>query len=449
MHAMPTGNLRVYFFLCFPILLNSDRSIPLFIFHFSMKRVIRLKALQFNFSLPRYALCKTVGKILPSIHWDTRFSCLRYRDVPDPVLPNNQWVKIKVTYGGICGSDMNLLFLHDSPSTSPYASFPFTIGHEMVGVITETGSEVTSLKPGDRVVTDPILSCLSRGFPEPCPACKRGDFSLCDHMTDGDLAPGLLIGACRDTGGSWSPYLVAHQSQIFKLPDEVDDINGIMVEPFSVALHAVLRNRPDDGDTVLVIGAGVIGICVIAAIRALNIPCRIVVLAKHSFQAELAARYGADHIVRLTAGDGYFPETASALQARLLKPLFGSPVVQGGADIVYECVGRKRSIDDALRFAKSGGKIVLLGLAGIVEQIDWTAVWLHELTVRGSFAYGTEMFEGKKARTHEIAIDLMAAGKVDLSPLITHRFPLEQYKLALSTAANKRDGTAIKIVFEP
>lgn len=375
-------------------------------------------------------------------------SCLSYCDVPEPVLPNDQWVKIKVKYGGICGSDINLIFLHDSPTTSPFASFPFTIGHEFVGVITEVGNEVKHLTPGDRVVTDPVLSCQARGIPIPCPSCQRGDFNLCDHMTDGQVAPGLLIGACRDTGGSWSPYLVAHQSQVFKLPHQVDDLNGVMVEPFSCALHSVLQNPPQDHDTVLIIGVGVIGICVIAAIRALNISCRIVVLVKHDYQAKLASHYGVDKIIRLTQGDDYFPETASSLHARLLKPLFGSPVVQGGADIVFECVGKRRSIHDALRFAKSGGKVVLLGLAGIINEIDWTTVWLNELTIKGSFAYGTEEYHGRKLRTHEIAIDMMATGKVDLSPLITHRFPLEQYHDAISTVINKRKGTTMKVVFE-
>ncbi|GAB7386561.1 zinc-binding dehydrogenase [Bacillaceae bacterium] len=408
-----------------------------------------MKALQFQYSLPKYALCKTLGKFFPSLHWHPKLSCLSYRDVPEPELPGERWVKVRVKYSGICGSDLNLIFLHDSPSASPFASFPFTPGHEFVGEIAETGAAVSGLAPGDRVVTDPVLSCLSRGIADPCPACRRGDFSLCERMTDGTLAPGLLIGTCRDTGGGWSRYLVAHESQIFLLPPEVDDLNGVMVEPFSCALHSVLRQRPANDDTVLVIGAGVIGISVIAAVRALGISCRIVVLAKHPFQQELAARYGADQTVLLTPGDGYYPETAAALRARLLKPLFGPPVVQGGADIVFECVGKKKSINDALRFAKSGGKVVLLGLASIVDDIDWTTVWLNELTVQGSFCYGTEEYNGKRMRTHEIAIELMAAGKVDLSPLVTHRFSLDRYKEALAAATKKRRETAMKVVLQP
>lgn len=330
------------------------------------------------------------------------------------MLPDEQWVKIKVKCGGICGSDTDLMF-HDSPSTSPFASFPFIIGHEFVGVIVETGSEVKHFALGDRVVTDPVLS----------------------------------YGACHDTRGSWSPYLVAHQSQVFKLPPQVDDLNGVMVEPFSYALHSLLQNPLKSGDTVLVIGAGIIGICMIAAIRALDIPCRIVVLAKHHFQSKLAEEHGADAVIHISRGDGHFPETASFLHARLLKPLFGSPVVQGGADVVFECVGNNQSVNDALRFSKSGGKIILLGLTGILDQIDWTTVWMNELTIKGSFAYGTEEFNEKKLHTHEIAINLMSEGKIDLSSLVTHRFPLEQYKKALTAAIRKRHQTVMKVVFEP
>ncbi|GEN36765.1 zinc-dependent alcohol dehydrogenase [Aneurinibacillus danicus] len=407
-----------------------------------------MKAVQFNYSFLRYIFCKTVGTFLPSLYWNSQLSCLHYRDIPEPVLPNNQWVKIKVKYGGICGSDINLIFLRDSPALSPFTSFPFTLGHELVGVITEVGSEVTHLVPGDRVVIDPILSCETRGIYLPCSACQRGDFSLCEHMTDGHISPGLLVGTCHDTGGSWSPYLVAHQSQVFKLPPEIDDRNGVMVEPFSCALHSVLRNPPKNHDTVLIIGAGVIGLCILAAIRALDISCRIIVLAKHDYQAELASHYGADEVIRLTSQNRYFSKAASSLHAKLLTPIFGSPVAQGGADITFECVGKERSIHDALRLTKSGGKVILLGLAGILNKIDWTTVWLNELTVKGSFAYSTEKFEGKKTRTYDIAIQLIATGKVDLSPLITHRFPLEQYKRAISTAINKGQEAAVKVVFE-
>ncbi|PLR81777.1 alcohol dehydrogenase [Bacillus canaveralius] len=407
-----------------------------------------MKALQFDYKVPRYIFSKITGKLFPSVYWDSRLSCLQFLEQSEPGLPNEHWVKVKVKYGGICGSDLNLISLRDSPATSPFVSFPFTIGHEIVGTIVAAGSQVTGLNRGDRVVIDPILSCVSRGIAPPCPACLKGNFSLCVYKTEGNLSPGLLIGTCHDTGGGWGSYIVAHKSQAFKLPATVDDLNGVMIEPFSCALHSILRNRPGKSDTVLVIGGGVIGLCVIAAIRALEIPCNIVALVKHNFQGELASKYGANKIIFLRK-QTYVGDLTKSIKGQVLKPLFGPEVIQGGADIVFECVGKKQSINDALRFAKNGGKIVLLGLAGIMDGIDWTTVWLNELNVKGSFAYSTEVFQGKRKRTFDIAIQLLNVGKLDLSPLVTHRFPLEEYQNALSTASNKKNTAAIKVVFEP
>jgi L-iditol 2-dehydrogenase len=110
---------------------------------------------------------------------------------------------------------LTFFILNDSPATSPFVSFPFTIGHEIVGGITEAGSQVNGLKKGDQVVIDPILSCESRGIQHPCPPCLNGDYSLCVNKNKGNLSPSLLIGACRDTGGGWSSYIVVNKSQVF------------------------------------------------------------------------------------------------------------------------------------------------------------------------------------------------------------------------------------------
>lgn len=407
-----------------------------------------MQALQFDFKLQKYALTKMLGRIFPTIYWNPAFSCVQLSKIEEPSLPNEEWVKMKVKYGGICGSDMNLIFLNDSPATSPYASFPFTIGHEAVGIITEIGTKVEGLSIGDRIVIDPVLSCVRRGITPVCPACAEGNESLCHKKTAGEISPGLLIGACKDTGGSWGNYLVAHKSQVIKLPDEVDDKNGVLVEPFSCALHAVLRNKPRQGDTVLIIGAGVIGLSVVAALRALDITCNIIVLAKHSYQGEMAYELGANQVIYLSRGTDYLHETASALSANVLKPVYGPPVIQGGANVVYECVGKKKSVNDALNLAESGGRVVLLGLAGLLEQVDWTTVWLNELNIKGCFAYSTNEFEGKKRNTLDIAIEIMKRKKVDLSPLITHEFPLNHYKEAFRLVTSRNRNTVMKVVFD-
>jgi len=403
-----------------------------------------MKAIQFIGSVPRYLISQIIGFVYPPIFWST-LSNIRYREVPEPPLPNENWAKIKVRYGGICGSDMNTILLHNSPALSAFVSFPLTMGHENVGTIAELGSQVKGLGEGERVVVDPTLGCQVRGFTHLCPACQRGDTGLCERLTEGEIAPGLLTGNCRDTGGSWSPYLVAHASQLFKVPPAVNDENGLLVEPFSVALHAVLGNYPQDEETVLIIGAGVIGVCIVAALRSLGSKARVVVLAKYPFQEEVVKGYGADQVIHLRRH--YYQELAQALGATLRQPLLGKPVVIGGADIVYDCVGEGSSLDDGLHFTRSGGRMVLVGSAGTPKGVDWTPIWLNEIDVRGSYIYGTESYRGERIRTFQLALNLMAEGKVDLTPLVTHRFRLKDHRQALAAMANKGKSEVVKAVF--
>jgi threonine dehydrogenase-like Zn-dependent dehydrogenase len=403
-----------------------------------------VKAIQHIGSVPRYLISRVIGPFYRPIFWSL-LSNLQYREVPEPLLPNENWAKIKVRYGGVCASDMSTILLHGSPALSAFLSFPFTMGHENVGTIAQLGSQVKGFREGARVVVDPTVGCQVRGFTHLCPACQRGNTGLCERLTEGEIAPGLLTGFCRDTGGSWSPCLVAHASQLFKVPATVNDENGVLVEPFSVALHAVLRNYPQDEETVLVIGAGVIGICIVAALRSLGSKARVVVLAKHPFQGEVVKRYGADQVIRLTRG--YSQELAQALGATPRQPLLGKPIVVGGADIVYECVGSGTSLDDGLRFTRSGGKMVLVGCAAIPKGVDWTPVWLNEIEIKGSWIYGTELHQGKRIHTFQLALDLMAEGKVELAPLVTHKFQLEDYRRALTAVANKRKSEVVKAVF--
>ena len=207
----------------------------------------------------------------------------------------------------------------------------------------------------------------------------------------------MILGSCQDTGGTWSPEFVAHRFQLFHVPDNISDENAVLVDPFCSSLHPVMRNMPRDEDTVLVLGAGIIGICAVAALRAMGSRARILVLAKYRFQGELAQHYGADEIIYLKDGDAY-RAVADKTGGRLYKPILGKRVMVGGADIVYECVGSDSSLDDSLRFAKEGGKVVLIGLAGMAKGIDWTPMWFRELTIAGNWGYGDEQYQGKTLR---------------------------------------------------
>jgi threonine dehydrogenase-like Zn-dependent dehydrogenase len=320
------------------------------------------------------------------------------------------------------------------------------VGHENVGVVQEVGGQVRNVRPGDRVVVDPLLSCEAREVDPPCPGCARGDRPTCRSFSGaGGLSAGILIGGCRDTGGGWSPAFVAHESQVFSVPDGVDDLGAVMAEPFAVALRAVLLNPPREGETCLVLGSGAIGLTVIAALRALGYSSRVVALARHPFQAELARRYGADEVI--SARGDYLAKAAGSLGTNLLRPVMGPPVLESGAELVFECAGGSRAFADALRLAAPRGRVVLVGLTAVPRNVDCSFIWLRELTVRGSFCYGVEGAPGDRARTFARALKLMDQG-VDLSPLVTHRFPLEEYRRALRTVTHKASTGAVRAIFE-
>jgi len=409
-----------------------------------------MKAIQFEGTVPRYVYSTVAGSIIRNAYYD-RFSNIVMRDVRPPELPTPEWVRVKTKYAGFCGSDKNLILLHDSPSTSPYASFPFTIGHENCGYVVEMGAiaaERLAIGIGTRVVVDPLLSCVPRGISPVCPSCARGDYSLCTNFTEGSVSPGMSIGTCRDTGGGWSSEFVAHYSQLIAVPENVSSEDAVLVDAFCSSLHPVMRNFPADDSTVLIIGCGVIGLSAVAAIRALGGKARIVVLAKHEFQGEAATRLGADAVVYMGNSTDYYAELADVLKTKLLKPMLGKRVVVGGAHTVFDCVGSSTSIDDALRFTMPHGTMVLVGLAAFPKGVDWTPIWLKEVQVRGSFWCSTEQFEGEAMRTYEIAVELLHTGRLSLSPLLTHKFRLEDYKQAIAANLNIGSSRLIKSVFE-
>jgi L-iditol 2-dehydrogenase len=405
-----------------------------------------MKAIQFKVSVPRYLLGKALGTLHSPFYW-SGLSCLQYGEVAELALPGPDWVKIKTRYGGICGSDWSLIHLKNSPYLSPFGSKQFVLGHENLGTILEMGDEVTGWSVGQRVIADLVLPCSSRGFAEPCPSCRRGDYNLCQRFAEGAIAPGTVLGSCADTGGSWGPVFVAHRSQLVAVPDSVSDENAILLDALCSALHPILRDFPENGQTVLILGAGTIGLCAIASLRALGSQARILVLAKYPFQAELAHQYGADEVLLLSRDQAHYRTLAEVSGANLYQPMLGKPALVGGADIVYECVGSANSLDDALKMATPGGKVILIGLAGKPKNLDCTPIWFHELTVRGTYAVAMEDYQGRRLRTYEVGLELIAQGKLDLSPLLTHRFRLSEYRQAFRTLSAKGRNRALKAIF--
>jgi threonine 3-dehydrogenase len=405
-----------------------------------------VKAIVFQGSIPRYALTLALGPIVPSAYYGP-LSNVRLADVPAPRLLNDGWVKVKTRYGGICGSDVSLVRLRDSPSSSPYSSLPFVFGHENMGTIAEIGTAVKNLAVGQRVIADPVLPCPTRDLSELCPHCRQGEWPRCENFRQGTPGVGFQLGNNMNVGGSWAPYYLAHPFQLFPVPDSVSDENAILVDAFASALHPVMRTRPADDQTALVLGAGMMGLATVTALRAIGFCGRLLIVAKYPFQAELARHYGADEVIE--ARDDVDQVVAELTGGTLHKPVIGKRVMMGGgAHIVYECVGLDETVDDALRLARPGGTVVLIGLSGVTKKVDWTFVWLKELTVAGTLCSSTEDYAGEAKRCYGIILDWMAQGRLDLTPLLTHRFRLEEYKKALAVCFRKSQHRVIKAVFE-
>jgi len=333
-----------------------------------------LLAVQCVKSIPAWLLLKGLGRRFPSLYTN-RFALARLREVDEPRLPGPRWARVRPLLSGVCGSDLATIAAEGSPFFAPLTSFPFTFGHEVVGTVTEVGAAVQGARVGDRVVIEPVLRCAVRGIEPPCPACREGHNENCTNIMTGAISAGVQTGFCRDTGGAWSSSLVAHDVQLYKVPDTVAHEAAVLVEPFSCALHAVLRAltpgaRPTSTtENVLVLGCGTIGLLTIAAIRALDAPYRVTALAKYPHQHEWARKLGADQLV--SADNSARDELCKLSGATMHQPEIGNPTVLGGFDVVFDCVGSPRSLDDALRFTRARGTTVLVAMPAIPRTVDW------------------------------------------------------------------------------
>ena len=404
-----------------------------------------MKAIRFAAPIPTYLATLAAGRVSDRFFVGPH-ACTTYGDVDAPLLPGGKWVRIRTRLGGICGSDLNIVSLKASPSTSPFSSFPFVLGHELVGDVIETGAEVTAVRTGDRVAANPLLCCESRAIAPVCAACAAGDHGRCARFTEGALPAGMLIGTTKGIGGGWGEQFVAHESQLLKIPAAMSDEDAVLIEPFACSVRAARANLPAAGQSVLIIGAGSIGLLATAAVRALAPNARVTVLARHDFQGEHAKRFGAANVIR--ARGNYLQTLADAGGTKLLKPILGKPIGIGGFDITVVCVSGARAMDDAMRFTTAGGTVVLLGNSGTMNGLDWTPLWLKELSVRGSVYYGAHHHATAERSDFAEAADLISSGKAHVRPLLTHTFALADYRAALATAMDKRGEGSVKVAFK-
>jgi threonine dehydrogenase-like Zn-dependent dehydrogenase len=385
-------------------------------------------ALELYRSVPKYLAARAIGTRLPGMIAGP-IASLRLVTREDPEPPADGWARLSPRLSGICGSDLTTISGQSSFYFTALVSMPFVPGHEVVADLLD---DVNGLKAGQRVIIDPVLSCAARGVEPMCEPCATGMHGLCERVTGGHVSAGLQTGYCADTGGGWGARMVAHREQLHPVPDDMDDQTAIMVEPMACALHAVRRAKVPRDATVLVVGAGTVGLLTLIALKAETEAGQIICVAKHARQAELAKRYGATDVVSPSDAVG---AVRRATRAFRLHPERSSPFLLGGVDVSFESVGSKDGLDLALRATRAQGRVVL---SGMPARADLTPAWFRELELVGAYS-GAGAFAD--------AMEL--AQSAELGALVGASYPLDRWREAIDHALSAGKLGTTKVAFDP
>ena len=377
---------------------------------------------------------------------------MRLMEVDDPPFLGPDWMVLRPRLTGICGSDAKQVFMdfgedvaRDNPM-GDFFSMPQVLGHEVVADVVALGPDVEGVDVGDRVVLNPWLSCRPRGIDPQCPACDAGDLSLCWNFAKGRVAPGIHSGTSRDATGGYADLMPAHDSMVFRVPDGIADEVAVFADPFAVSLHSVTRHPPPPGGKVLVYGAGALGTTATAVLRALHPDVEVMVVARFAAQAALARKLGA--VVVAHEPRRALIEEAAAWSGGVLCGSDGLPMAYpGGIDVVYDTVGRAETFEVSVRLFKARGTLMKAGVHG-PSRWEWTPLYFKEISWVGSNAFGVEEVDGKRQHGIRHYLDLVADGRVDLTGMLTHTFPLDRWRDAFVTIATQGDTGAIKVAID-
>jgi threonine dehydrogenase-like Zn-dependent dehydrogenase len=394
-----------------------------------------------DLSVPRVLLTQILGRISKAAYFAAT-SPLRVIDLPDPPLPATGWLRVRSRLCGICGSDLHQLFLDAGLDVAPVALPAHKrvyLGHEMVGDVVEVGDGVDGFAVGDRVVRwGRADDCRARGRLELCPSCARGHRVLCEVASEPrEFHP---------IGGGYGDSFITPASTLLPVPEGLTDEQAIFVEPAAVAIHAAFRRLPKPGERVLVLGCGTVGFLLIQAIRVLQPACEIVALAEFPWQAEMARAFGAAHT--LLAHGNEFTQVAQLTGARLYESRMGNRMLMGGFDVVFDVVGIAATLNNALRWTRAGGTVVLVGVNLHRMLLDVTPIWYQEVDLIGAVGHDVLEWEGEILSTFELAMCWMQTGKLICEDLLTHRFSLDAYREAFTVAVDKRTHRSIKVAFD-
>jgi L-iditol 2-dehydrogenase len=330
-----------------------------------------------------------------------------FTDLPTPDVGPRE-ILIRVRACGICGSDV-----HGMDGSTGRRRPPIVMGHEAAGTIDAMGADAADWSPGDRVTFDSTIYCNN------CFHCRRREINLCDNR--------MVLGvSCEDyrRDGAMAEYVAVPQHILYRLPDGVSFEVGAMVEPVSVAVHAVARCNVRPGEAAVVVGAGVIGLIAIQALKAAGCG-KIVAVDVDRSRLELAGALGADVVLHPNSCD-VTAEVRAATEGR-------------GADIAVEAVGIAATVAAAIHSVRKGGTVALIGnLSPTVELPLQTAV-TRELTLLGSCASRGE---------YPICLDHLSSGRIDVGPLISAAAPLADGPAWFQRLREAQPGL-MKIILQP
>jgi len=399
----------------------------------------------------RWLLCKALGRLWPAVLW-SRAGVVREKRLRVPHLPGDDWVLLRTRLGGICGTDLGMVLLKHHPGGLLRAFFVgrAVLGHENVAEIVEVGPAVRRWQVGQRVCVDSALGCAARGLQPACRMCAAGAFCLCQRQDQGRINKAVMLGTTDGLGGSWAEYFVAHESALVEVPGWLEDELAILIDPVACALHAVLRVWPQEAQRVAVVGGGIMAMATIASLRALGWTGRIDAIVRSSLAASRATTAGADRAVITTRSRtvrGRLQPIADALGTELIEGKYGNAMLRDGYDVVYDAAGSSSSFSDATKILRARGTLALLGTPQI-SLVELTCLWLRELKVVGCYGRQVEIFGEKPVHTYRVVLDLVRAGRLDLSQWRPEVYPFARWREALSRAAGFEGDRPAKVAID-
>jgi L-iditol 2-dehydrogenase len=337
---------------------------------------------------------------------------LAYDDVPEPRIGPEE-VLVQVRACGICGSDV-----HGLDGSTGRRIPPVIMGHEAAGVIAEVGADVTGWQAGERVTFDSTIYCGK------CYFCRRGWINLCDHRR-------VLGVSCADyrQHGAFAEYVAVPHHILYRLPQGLSFERAALVEPLSVACHAVERTPISLNDTAVVVGAGMIGLLIVQALR--TVGCgTIVAVDLDPGRLDLACRLGADEGLRPDSAAGAPGDVVAHVQER---------TGGRGADVAFEAVGIAPTLNLAIRCLRKGGTLTLVGNLAPAAEFPLQAAVTRELTLYGSCASRGE---------YPACLDMIARGAIHVDPLISAVAPLAEGAAWFQRLYDREPGL-LKVVLTP